>query len=71
MYHTVVMFASYAFVNNFAQGNMVLYTAIVYILVTGITIGISYLSFHFVEKRFLNLKEKFSIVLSGKATESI
>ncbi|MEO8085339.1 MAG: acyltransferase [Bacteroidota bacterium] len=68
MYHPMVMFISYAIANNFVSGNQVWYNVVVYTLVFSCTIGISYLSFEYIEKRFLRLKEKFSVVPSGKTT---
>ena len=71
MFHPLVMFVCFAFVNNLRIGNLFIYSAAVYLLVAAGTIALSSFSFPLIEKRFLNLKEKFSIFISGKATERV
>jgi peptidoglycan/LPS O-acetylase OafA/YrhL len=66
MYHPMVMYTCFALVNNYAGTNGVWYNVAVYILIPGCTIALSYLSFEYIEKRFLTLKKKVSTVLSGK-----
>lgn len=69
MYHPLVMYCSFSFVNsmtNISNTNL-FYHILIYILVIGITVIISQISYTFFEKRFVDLKnKKFTVISSGK-----
>jgi peptidoglycan/LPS O-acetylase OafA/YrhL len=50
--------------NNYPS-NLLTLTIVLYLLILTLSIGISMLSHHFFEKRFLNLKKSYSIVVTG------
>ncbi|MFC6998591.1 acyltransferase family protein [Rufibacter roseus] len=67
MYHPIVMFFSFAFVNNLGviKGSII-YNFLIYSLVLSITIVLSYLSYAYFERFFIKLKDKkYSVVESG------
>jgi peptidoglycan/LPS O-acetylase OafA/YrhL len=67
MYHPLVMFFVFTGVQYvFGNENLVLFNGLIYVLIFGFTILISYLSFRYFESFFLRQKEKFIVVASGK-----
>ena|SRR6218665_257580 len=57
MYHPIMMFISSAFINKFVQ-DVWIYKLFLYILTGSTTILVSYLSYKFVEKRLIDIKDK-------------
>jgi peptidoglycan/LPS O-acetylase OafA/YrhL len=70
MYHTIcITLCLYALRNMRIQNlDYTLFNILLYTFSVCLTIGLSYLSYEFFEKRFLALKEKFMVVKSGKNT---
>lgn len=65
MYHPFIMWISFATVSHFFTNHSILGQIMQYVLVLAGTIGISYLSYKYIEIPFLRKKEKFSAVSSG------
>ncbi|WP_375558880.1 acyltransferase family protein [Bernardetia sp. OM2101] len=65
MYHPIIMFLCFGLINSSDIQNIILYNVLVYFSIISLTIGISYLSYTYFEKYFLNFKHKFSKVKSG------
>lgn len=57
MYHPLVMYVVFAFINSLKIKNLYLYNFSIYFLVLGITFLISFLSYKYLEKRFIILKD--------------
>jgi peptidoglycan/LPS O-acetylase OafA/YrhL len=57
MYHPIVMFFVFPFINSLKIKNSYLYNFSVYFLVFGFTFLISFLSYKYLEKRFILLKD--------------
>ena len=64
VYHPLVIFITYKSLGPFENNAWYNYV-IVFTIVVSITIFISYLSFHFFEKRFIALKKKYSSIHSS------
>jgi peptidoglycan/LPS O-acetylase OafA/YrhL len=62
MYHFIVLIPVLMVVSNLKLDN----TILIYSLVTGITIAISSISYHYFEAYFLRMKSKYSFIKSGK-----
>jgi len=65
MYHTAVMYISFSIVDHMNMNSPVGDRLMQYALVIGLTVGISCLSYRYVELFFLKLKQKFSPVITG------
>ena len=65
MYHPVVMYMCFAFLNQFKIESIFLYNILIYPIILFITFIISYFSYNYIELYFLKKKKKFSPVLSG------
>ena len=57
MYHPIIMYFVFSFINSLKIKNLYVYNFIVYFLVLGITFLISFLSYKYLEKRFILLKD--------------
>ena len=57
MYHPLVMYVVFAFINSLKIKNLYLYNFSIYFMVLGITFLISFLSYKYIEKRFIILKD--------------
>ena len=68
--HQLVIFYFARFLNTFELAEGTKYV-LAYAGVTGITIGLAYLSYEFFEKRFLLLKQRFAVVKSAISKEGI
>lgn len=55
--------------NNFNQ-NFIVFNGLVYLLSIGITIFISWLSYRFVEAKFLNLKSRYTVIENNRSENS-
>jgi peptidoglycan/LPS O-acetylase OafA/YrhL len=60
MYHPIIMFLVYGVINNFSgfKKATIIYNFSVYFLIIGIVLLVSYLSYRFIEKKFLKIKDK-------------
>lgn len=67
MYHTICVTICIYTLRSLGihESNLVLFNVLMYSSSIGLTIAIAYLSYHYFEKRFLDLKERFMIVKSG------
>jgi peptidoglycan/LPS O-acetylase OafA/YrhL len=67
MYHTICVTICIYILRSFGvhESNLVLFNVLMYGLSIGLTIAVAQLSYHYFEKRFLDLKERFMIVKSG------
>jgi peptidoglycan/LPS O-acetylase OafA/YrhL len=66
MYHMVIVYFTLIFFEKIQWvDNSFLYNVVLYSLVTSITIGVAYLSYHWLEMPFLSFKKKFQTVESG------
>lgn len=68
MYHPLVMYICFSFFNSVVPiENILLYNIAVYTSIFTVTILISYTSFYYFEKRFIDLKnKKFTVIISGE-----
>lgn len=66
MYHMMIIVFVVQLVKRLELSSLVTFNFIVYPLVIGLSIFISWLSFRFFETPFLTLKKKYTIVRSGK-----
>jgi peptidoglycan/LPS O-acetylase OafA/YrhL len=68
MYHTLCITISLYLLRSFGaeHWNIWLFNTLLYTLSVALTIAISYVSYEYFEKRFLDLKERFMVVKSGK-----
>ncbi len=66
MYHPMVMYFSFALVDKMNVTSFVGNNLAYYVLIIGITISISSLSYKYIELYFLKLKQKVSPVTSGR-----
>lgn len=64
VYHPLIIFILYKTIGEFAQDIWYNYV-VIFALVSAVSIGVSYASFHLLEKRFIALKGKFSQVHSS------
>ena len=68
MYHMIVVGGIITFINPLVQSfncNIFITNVVIYMLVFGFTIFISYLSFNYLEKPFLKIKDRFARISSG------
>jgi peptidoglycan/LPS O-acetylase OafA/YrhL len=68
MFHPFVMYICFAVINHvlFIE-NMFLYNLTLYFTVFSLAIGLSYISFHYFESKFIKLKvSKFTVISSGR-----
>jgi peptidoglycan/LPS O-acetylase OafA/YrhL len=73
MYHPMVMFISFAIINNGLNitNKGIGYNVLVYMSVITITLLISYISFQYFESRFIRIKNRrFTLINSGEETSS-
>jgi peptidoglycan/LPS O-acetylase OafA/YrhL len=68
MYHTLCITMCIYVLHSLgiADSNLILFNVLLYCTSVILTIGVAYLSYEYFEKVFLNFKEKFMIVKSGK-----
>ena len=60
MYHPLIIYFTFSLLNKLNMQFGLLYNFFLYILVFGITILISFLSYRFIENYFLKFKNRFS-----------
>lgn len=65
MYHPLVMYFSFSFVNKLGITSFIGSNLTLYFLIIGFTVLISYLSYKYVELFFLKLKYKYAPITSG------
>lgn len=67
MYHPLMMFLSFSILYklHLFHTHPIWANVAIYILVTGLSIGLSFLSYRFLEIPFLKLKDRFTVVQSG------
>ena len=63
IYHPILIFLTIQFLGKFQQDSNINYV-LVFLLIFGLTILLSYLSFHFFENKFIRMKDKFSSIKS-------
>lgn len=73
MYHPLMMFLSFSILYKLQlfQTNPILANVLIYVMVTGMSIGLSMLSYRFLEIPFLKLKDRFTVVESGNKIDRI
>ena len=64
IYHPILIFLTIQFFGEFKQDSIVNYF-LVFTLIFGSTILLSYLSFHFFENIFIRMKDRFSSIKSS------
>lgn len=65
MYHPLVMYFSFSLTNKLRISSIMGNNILIYLFIVGGTIGLSYLSYKYLELYFLKFKHKFSPVKSG------
>ncbi len=72
MFHPIAMYLVYSFFNSVVplKSNVVAYNIAVYSSIIGLTLILSYTSYHYFEKRFIRIKnKKYTVVPSGNKVE--
>ena len=64
IYHPILIFLTIQFLGEFQQDSIINYV-LVFTLIFGSTILLSYLSFHFFENKFIRMKDRFSSIKSS------
>jgi peptidoglycan/LPS O-acetylase OafA/YrhL len=68
MYHPLVMFFVFTFANQYVSpDNRYLYNIVIYLLIFGLSVLLSFVSYKYFESFFLRLKDKFVVIPSGKS----
>jgi peptidoglycan/LPS O-acetylase OafA/YrhL len=61
MYHPFIMFLIFPIANVYFKTNLIIYNLFIYVLITGISILLSHLSYKYFELKFIKIKDtKFS-----------
>lgn len=69
VYHPIIISLSAFIISRFIKNNSILTLSFVYITVLTLTIAVSYLSYNYFEKPFLNFKNKFSLLNTQHSLE--